>query len=112
MAEAELPSCFDPYLRYAIATNFKYFELFDDENFKLFLLVEFKDAKQAAAFEKEMGDDKHEHKPGMEFGPTDPNSRYATIRAAKAAVGPPTFGSGTTHGSRLELSLPVNPTAY
>ncbi len=111
MAEAELPSCFDPSLRYAIATNFKYFELFDDKNFKLFLLVEFKDAKQAAEFEKEMDDDKHEHKPGIEFGPADPNSRYATMRASKAAVGPPTFGSWNNHVSRVELSLPVKPTA-
>src|SRR5260370_7864526 len=111
MAEAELPSCFDPYLRYAIATNFKYFELFDDENFKLFLLVEFKDAKQAAAFEKEMDDDKHEHKPGIEFGPTDPNSRYATIRASKAAVGPPPFRTCNTHLSTAHSSPPQNPPA-
>ena len=34
MAEAELPSCFDPYLRYAITTKFKYFEFFDDKSFK------------------------------------------------------------------------------
>ena len=52
MAEAELPSCFDPYLRYAIATNFKYFELFDDKNFKLFLLVEFKDAAGSGVRER------------------------------------------------------------
>jgi hypothetical protein len=116
MAE-ELPSCFDPYLRYAIVTDFKYFEFFDDTNFKLLLLVEFKDAEHAAEFEQEMTDDKFDkddEKPGIEFGPTDPNSRYAslytTIRAFKAAVGPPTFPSWNRHVSRVELSLPVRPT--
>ena len=109
MAE-ELPSCFDPYLRYAITTDFKYFEFFDESAFKLFLLVEFKDAVHAAEFEQEMDEDRHEAKPGIEFGPTLSSSRYATIRAFKAAVGPPTFGSWKRHVSRVELSLPVKPT--
>lgn len=109
----EYPLCFGPYLRYAIVTDFKYFESFDDKAFKLFLLVEFIDAKHAAQFEKEMTgmDDSHGHKPGIEFGPADPNSRYATIRGFKAAVGTPTFGSWNNHVSRVELSLPVKPTA-
>ena len=113
MAEMELPNCFDPYLRYAIATDFKYFEFFDDDDFRLFLLVEFKDAKNAAQFEKEMTamDDNHDGKPGIEFGPAHRKSRYATIRGFKAAVGPPTFGSWNDHVSRVELSLPVRPTA-
>ena len=38
-------------------------------------------------------------------------SRYATIRALKAAVRPPTFGSWNNYVSRVELSLPVKPTA-
>jgi hypothetical protein len=107
------PACFGPYLRYAIVTDFKYFESFDDKDFRLFLLVEFKDAKHAAQFEKEMTamDDSHDRKPGIEFGPADPNSRYATIRGFKAAVGPPTFDSWNDHVSRVELSLPVKPTA-
>ena len=41
------PKCFGPYLRYAISTDFKYFEFFDDRYFKLFLLVEFKSAMDA-----------------------------------------------------------------
>ena len=35
MAEMELPNCFGPYLRYAIATDFKYFESFDDRGLTL-----------------------------------------------------------------------------
>ena len=105
------PKCFGPYLRYAISTDFKYFEFFDDRYFKLFLLVEFKSAMDAREFEEEMDDDKRDDKPGIEFGPADPDSRYATIRGFKAAVRPPTFGSWNNHVSRVELSLPVKPTA-
>jgi hypothetical protein len=67
MAEMELPNCFGPYLRYAIATDFKYFESFDDRGFRLFLLVEFKDLTTAAAFKKAIT------KPGydVEFSPVD-----------------------------------------
>jgi hypothetical protein len=113
MAEMEFPNCFEPYLRYAIATDFKYFESFDDKDFRLFLLVEFKGAKHAAPFAREMiaMDDNHDGKPGIEFGPADPKSRYATIRGFKAVVGPPTFGSWNDHVSRVELSLPVKPTS-
>jgi hypothetical protein len=103
----DYPKSFGPYLRYAISTDFKYFKFFDDKNFKLFLLVEFKDAGHAAAFEREMQDERL----GVEFGPTDPKSRYATIRGFKAAVGSPTFPSWNNHASRVELSLPVKPTA-
>ena len=108
MAE-EWPSCFGPYLRYAIATDFKNFESFDNKGFKLFLLVEFMDGKAAAAFEREMDDDRYDDKPDIEFGPTDPNSRYATIRGRKAAIGRPTFPSWNKYVSRVELSLPVKP---
>jgi hypothetical protein len=110
MAETDLPSCFGPYLRYAIMTDFKYFKSFDEKDFKLFLLVEFKDAEHATALENEMDDDQHHHdKPGIEIGPTNPNSRYTTIRAFKAAIGPPTFRFWNEHVSRVELSLPVKP---
>ena len=51
MPEDRLPSCFDPYLRYAISTDFRNFQFFDeqhkfyDENhFRLFLFVEVKHA--------------------------------------------------------------------
>ncbi len=105
----EWPSCFGPYLRYAISTDFNNFESFDDKSFKLFLLVEFIDDKAAAAFEREMDDARFDDKPDIEFGPTDPHSRYATIRGRKAAIGPPTFPSWNEHVSRVELSLPVRP---
>ena len=108
MAE-EWPSCFGPYLRYAISTDFENFESFDNRSFKLFLLVEFVDDKAAHAFDQEMADDRFDDKPDIEFGPTDPNSRYATIRGRKAAVGQPTFHCWNKYVSRCELSLPVKP---
>jgi hypothetical protein len=108
MAE-QLPGCFGPYLRYAISTDFRNFASFDNKSFKLFLLVEFKDAKMAKAFAQEMDDDRHDEKPGIEFGPTDRESRYATIRGSKAAIGQPTYAQWNKYVSRVELSLPVKP---
>jgi hypothetical protein len=108
MAE-QLPGCFGPYLRYAISTDFKNFASFDNKSFRLFLLVEFKDAKMAAAFAREMADDRHKDKPDIEFGPTDLNSRYATMRGSKAAIGQTTFSQWNNYVSRVELSLPVKP---
>ena len=54
MAQMELPNCFDPYLRYAIASDFKYFEFFDARNFKLSLLVEFRTVELAKTFKTDM----------------------------------------------------------
>lgn len=112
MAEADLPGCFGPYLRYAITTNYKYFESFDDKAFRLFLLVEYKDISHAEKFEAEMDDDHNDgHEPGIEFAPTDPHSpyttKYTTMRTLAAAVEPHTFRSWNEHVSRVELSLPV-----
>ena len=111
MAEMELPNCFGPYLRYAIATDFKYFESFDDRGFRLFLLVEFKDLTTAAAFKKAIT------KPGydVEFSPVDRDSRYTTMRAHKnavkdAATDHDTFKAWNDNVSRVELSLPLKPT--
>ena len=50
MPQQELPRCFDPYLRYAIATDFMNFASFDPEAFRVFLLVEFKSLDKAAKF--------------------------------------------------------------
>jgi hypothetical protein len=107
------PKCFDPYLRYAISTNFtnfelfkqKKFEFFDDENFKLFFFVEFKQAELATAFARAMGEF------GAEFGPGLGKSRYATMRSRKAAVvDPGTVTIWNTYVSRVELSLPLKQT--
>jgi hypothetical protein len=115
MAEADLPGCFGPYLRYAITTDYKYFESFDEKDFRLFLLVEYlvdETTDHAAAFETEMDDSQYlDHKPGIEFAPIDPDSRYVskytTMRTLKGAVERHTFSSWNTHVSRVELSLPV-----
>jgi hypothetical protein len=111
MAESKgYPKCFDPYLRYAISTDFTNFALFkeikfevlDDEIFKLFLFVEFKQAEMATAFANAMG------KFGVEFGPDLGKSRYATMRSRKAAVvDPDTVTFWNTYVSRVELSLPL-----
>ena len=101
----ELPICFDPYLRYAIASDFKDFEFFDAENYKLSLLVEFTTVELATTFSTDM---KSDH--AIEFGPADHDSRYATIRAHKSVVtDPATFPTWNKCVSRVELSLPVKP---
>lgn len=108
MPKGDLPNCFDPYLRYAISTDFKNFEFFDEMK-KLFFLVEFKEAKLAAAFEKAMGGRKF----GIEFGPVpvDHNTLYATLRTRKAAVlDPRIFPIWEKYVSRVELSLPLEQT--
>ncbi len=95
------PKCFGPYLRYAISTDFRNFEFFDDNIFSLFLLVEFKRAEHAAAdFEKGIASFARF---GPEFGPGFPNvhpTRYATMRASKAALLDSTFDIWNEHVSK------------
>ena len=93
MPEDHLPSCFDPYLRYAISTDFSNFQFvdekhkfFDEKNFKLFLFVELKQAELVAVFEQEMTDPHYVSEFGAEFGPNVGHTRYATLRCRKAAV--------------------------
>lgn len=101
------PKCFDPYLRYAILTNFKTFESFDEKKFRLFLLVEFKQADLATSFKKAMPRESN-----IELGPVDNQSRYVTMRARMAAVlKPGVFHIWRKYVSRVELSLPLKPTA-
>ena len=119
MPEGHLPNCFDPYLRYAISTDFGNFQFvdektrfFDEKNFKLFLLVELKEAELVAVFEKEMTNPEFDRDFAAEFGPNVGHTRYATMRCRKAAV----IDSRALHlwreyVSKVELSLPVKPTS-
>jgi hypothetical protein len=101
------PDCFDPYLRYAISTDFEYFEFFDGrKSFRLFFLAEFKQADFAPEFEREM------RKAGfsVEFGPALDNIRYATLRTRTSAVlNPRAYPIWDRYVSRVELSLPLKP---
>ncbi|MDB5576094.1 MAG: hypothetical protein JWR80_1270 [Bradyrhizobium sp.] len=98
------PSCFDAYLRFAIATDFKDFEFFDDKDFKLFLLVELKDAKLLAPFQRAIGEF------GAQFGPDVGETRYATLRCPRrAVVATETVEIWNDNVSRVELSLPLKP---
>jgi hypothetical protein len=108
MPERELPKCFGPYLRYAIATDFRNFESFDERSFRLFFIVEFKGEGSRRAFEKEMKDTRFD----IEFGPGDEHSRYATMRSGKAAVTERSaFPIWDKFVSTVELSLPIKPSA-
>jgi hypothetical protein len=101
---AGLPACFDPYLRYAIATGFNNFESFSEEEFRLFFLVEFKRPQSAKAFERKMGAAKFD----VELGPAHDHSRYATLRTGTAAVlDHRAYPIWTEFVSRVELSLPL-----
>src|SRR5262249_26782455 len=109
------PTCFDPYLRYAISTRFRDFEFFDEEHFKLFFLVEFKPTAPgtrtdpATQFEKEM------EAAGVTPIQFDrPNGTlYRTLRTTTSAV----FKQSARpiwdkYFSRVELSLPLLPTPH
>jgi hypothetical protein len=97
-----LPRCFDAYLRFAIATGFKDFEFFDDEHFKLFLLVELKDARYLEPFQKAMSAF------DVQFGPYVGGTRYATMRCPiRAVVAAETVEIWNENVSRVELSLPL-----
>jgi hypothetical protein len=105
------PDCFDPYLRYAIATEFKKFGSFDTtRDFWLFLLAEFTQAAAAKLFKTRMAGLKHKHI--IALGPANPESRFYTIRAGKNAVlDPDTFPLWNEYVSAVELSLPLTPSA-
>lgn len=104
--DGDLPECFDPYLRYAIATNFENFELFDAEDLSLFFLVEFKPDMDVEHFQTRMKEF------DAEFGPDDEDSRHATLRIRKAAVlARDTFETWDEIFSSVELSLPLKAAA-
>jgi hypothetical protein len=123
MPEVELPKCFDPYLRYAISTDFENFKLLDArkskasnafkasrksrsiDDGKLFLLVELIQAELVQEFETAMID----RKVGADFGPDVGQTRYAVMRAGKAAVSADQFDLWNKYVRRVELSLPVKP---
>lgn len=108
------PKCFDPYLLYAISTDFETFEFFGEKkkSHRLFLLAEFNKAGQEEKFAGEM------NKAGFSvvIGPADDNIRYATLHTSKEAVveavtGSLAFGIWEKYVSRVELSLPLKPSS-
>src|ERR1700730_1163654 len=103
------PNCFDPYLLYAISTDFRYFEFFDEKS-KLFFLVEFKQAEGAKKFADEMNSANALF--SVVLVPANGNTRYATVRSEKAAVLDAVYGSNAfriwpEHVSRVALSPPL-----
>lgn len=106
----DYPNCFEPYLRYAISTNFSNFVFFDEKTFSLFLLVELKQAEEADEFEKRIAEFGAAFGPefGAEFDPFAGPTRYVTMRARTDAVlKPESFPIWDCHVSRVELSLPL-----
>jgi hypothetical protein len=116
---AQYPTSFGPYLRYAIDSDFENFStdfedfgkklrFFDEERFRLLLLVELKRAELVRAFENAMG---ARDEFGAEFGPDVGRTQYATMRCRTAAVTDQVnaFPIWREFVSRVELSLPVKP---
>ena len=146
------PDCFGPYLRYAISTRFLYFSsfdqtisadqmnsaertistdhsiFFDDNTFKLFLLLEFKKPGQADDFAEAMNgafteaakiEGRSSELAVVDLGPADDHTPFATMRALVKAVTPvppdspgfsvwrKVFSLWQTYVSRVELSLPL-----
>src|SRR5215469_11023997 len=109
------PSCFDPYLRYAIRTDFVDFAFFDNKLFKLFFLVEFKEPAFADEFVKQMGSFAEQMGAAGFDVRLDPilvgeRTRYRTLHSQKSAVTDPgTFRLWDRYVDRVELSLPLKP---
>ena len=102
------PSCFGPYLRYGIRTDFADFAFFDDKIFKLFFLVKFKEPAAADEFAKQMGAASFD----VRLGPilNGARTRYRTLHSQKSAVTDPgTFRFWEQYVDRVELSLPLKP---
>jgi hypothetical protein len=103
------PKCFDPYLRYAISTDFKTFVPFDKSS-KLFFLAEFLPGMHAgkvtkSAFIAEM----KRARAAVEFGPAEEETRYVTLRTDRNAVENPGAAKiWDKYFSRLALSLPLS----
>jgi hypothetical protein len=110
----QYPDCYEPYLRYAISTDFRNFESFDEDRFALLLLVELHRADKVDEFAKAMAGF------GAALGPRfdDRNfpyvgrTRYVTMRAGKRAViDDAAVSIWIEYVSRVELSLPVKPSS-
>jgi hypothetical protein len=102
-------NCFGPYLRYAISTDFRTFEFFDEAKFTLFLLVEFKRAEWAVTFGEKM---RHARLP-VDFGSAADSTRYAAVLTHKSSVVDPNAIPIWEHYvARVELSLPLKSSAF
>jgi hypothetical protein len=105
----DFPKCYDPYLRYAISTEFSTFEPFGDTRTRLFFLGEFRQPATKAvkkAFVDEMLS--LARVDGIEFGPADDETPYVTIRTKKNAVlVEAALAIWDKHFSRVALSLPL-----
>jgi len=122
MADREqYPTSFGPYLRYAIDSDFENFStdfenfgnkfrFFDEDQFRLLLLVELKPDEDVGAFENAMN---ARGEFGTEFGPDVGETQYVTMRCLKAGVTDQerAFPIWRQYVSRVELSLPVMPSS-
>jgi len=106
------PKCFDPYLRYAISTDFADFDFFHkDTDAELFFLVEFDPAaaKQRDP-ERDFANAMKQYQIEVEFGPANDRTRYRSLRADRLAVlDPNAVTIWDRYFSRVELSLPLKP---
>jgi hypothetical protein len=103
----DFPKCYDPYLRYAIFTEFRPFQP-SQGNARLFFLGEFKELATKGvkqAFLDAMGE---AHAGGIEFGPTDGKTPFVTLRTVKDAVlKEAALEVWDRFFTRLSLSLPL-----
>ncbi|MCW5701311.1 MAG: hypothetical protein AB7I42_07460 [Bradyrhizobium sp.] len=105
----EFAKCFDPYLRYAISTEFGPFEPLDGKA-RLFFLGELKKLATKSV-KQEFVDDMREtaNVDDIEFGPPDEKIHYVTLRTKKNAVlTPKVYTVWDKHFSRVALSIPLS----
>lgn len=108
----KIPKCFDPYLAYAIETDFKYFSDFDRDptTFRLLLLIKLIKIS-AEEFLREVRQRSHGEKlQGVQIGPTEDSVGYITVRIPKdIALSEAWFNLMDEVASSVTLSLPVKP---
>ena len=77
-----LPKCFDPYLRYAISTDFRYFELFRPG--KAVSCFSSWSSRSPDGERLRDGDELHDASFHVKFGPAESTiTRYVTMRSGK-----------------------------
>src|SRR5437763_1343582 len=83
--DSHFPKCFDPYLQFAISTEFKFFR--HTEDFKLLLLVELKEANTAAELAADLREAvaPETGEAFVELGPAPAELTYCSLRTEPGA---------------------------
>lgn len=102
------PRCFDPYLRFAIDTGFRYFQRLGDDR-RIALLVQLAAGRDAQAFSRDID---RAGLPGHpEIGPTEDDAPFVSLRGEVLLVTDPRWiALWDALALQVALALPIRPT--